>query len=34
MEAKIIEGEASVHLSIDAKMSKEELMKILANAGL
>lgn len=34
INAKIVEGEASVHISIDAKMSKEELMKLLAKAGL
>lgn len=33
-EATITDGKAHIHLNIDADMSKEELMKLIKNAGL
>ncbi len=33
-QATIIDGKAHVHLNVDAEMSKDELMKLIKNAGL
>lgn len=34
VNATVIDGKTHVHLDVDAELSKEELMKILASIGL
>lgn len=33
VKASVTDGKTHIHLDVDAELSKEELMKILANAG-